>query len=174
MSTSPAKLQERKRTDHNPGIPIIYQGQEQHFDGGSVPLNREALWTSGYDTSAELYSWIAEVNQIRNKAISDDPDYLYYQAWPFYSDSSNIGMRKGFDGHQVISAFSNVGSGGSASFTLDSDDTGFTANEALVEVMSCASVTADGSGNVAVSISAGVPWVLYPKAALSGSGICSQ
>ncbi|KAI9767536.1 MAG: Alpha-amylase A type-3 [Geoglossum simile] len=26
------------------GIPIIYQGQEHHFDGSSDPANREALW----------------------------------------------------------------------------------------------------------------------------------
>jgi len=29
------------------GIPIVYQGQEQHFNGGDDPGCREALWTSG-------------------------------------------------------------------------------------------------------------------------------
>ena len=29
------------------GIPIVYQGQEQHFSGGADPGSREALWLSG-------------------------------------------------------------------------------------------------------------------------------
>ena len=42
------------------GIPIIYEGQEQHYQAygstaaaaGGVPYNREAIWRSGYNTSA--------------------------------------------------------------------------------------------------------------------------
>lgn len=30
------------------GIPIVYQGQEQHYEGGDDPGCREALWLSGY------------------------------------------------------------------------------------------------------------------------------
>jgi alpha-amylase len=37
------------------GIPIIYAGQEQHYNGGADPANREAVWSSGYNTNAELY-----------------------------------------------------------------------------------------------------------------------
>ena len=29
------------------GIPIVYAGQEQHFNGGIDPANREATWTAG-------------------------------------------------------------------------------------------------------------------------------
>lgn len=29
------------------GIPVVYQGQEQHFSGGADPGSREALWLSG-------------------------------------------------------------------------------------------------------------------------------
>jgi alpha-amylase len=62
------------------GIPIIYAGQEQHYSGGSVPYNREATWLSGFDTSAELYQWIAQINQIRNYAIQWDTGYTTYKA----------------------------------------------------------------------------------------------
>ncbi|KAH0140840.1 alpha-amylase, partial [Aureobasidium melanogenum] len=54
------------------GIPIVYQGQEQHFDGGSTPQQREQLWKSGYDTSAELYKYITKLNAIRKLAIKND------------------------------------------------------------------------------------------------------
>jgi alpha-amylase len=61
------------------GIPIIYAGQEQHYSGGSDPYNREATWLSGYNTQAELYQFIAGMNQIRNHAIYVDGGYLTYK-----------------------------------------------------------------------------------------------
>ena len=58
------------------GIPIIYAGQEQHYDGGSDPDNREATWLSGYSTTAELYEYIAATNKIRTLAIAADSSYI--------------------------------------------------------------------------------------------------
>lgn len=56
---------------------------------------------------------IASVNQIRNQAIYVDPTYLTYKAYPVYSDSHTIVMRKGFTGKQIIAVFSNLGASGS-------------------------------------------------------------
>ncbi|CDH60056.1 alpha-amylase a type-1 2 [Lichtheimia corymbifera JMRC:FSU:9682] len=44
------------------GIPVVYYGSEQGFAGGADPANREALWSSGYDTSSDLYQFIATIN----------------------------------------------------------------------------------------------------------------
>ncbi|KAK3945256.1 glycoside hydrolase family 13 protein [Diplogelasinospora grovesii] len=156
------------------GIPIVYQGQEQHYSGGSTPNNREALWLSGYSTTAELYTWITQLNQIRAQAIAQDVNYMSYNAWPVYSDSNNIAMRKGYDGYQVVGVFTNVGSSSSATVTLSSSSTGFTASQALVDVMSCTAYTTTSSGDLTVTLSGGLPVVLYPLARLSGSGICSS
>lgn len=60
------------------GIPIIYAGQEQHYSGGADPANREATWLSGYSTSAPLYSFIGQTNQLRNQAIYKNSTYLTY------------------------------------------------------------------------------------------------
>lgn len=154
------------------GIPIIYEGQEQHYSGGSTPDNREAVWLSGYDTSATLYSWITNLNAIRSWAISEDSTYLTYLAWPIYSDSHTIGMRKGNTGKQIVGVYSNVGASGSTTVALEASSTGFTANQALTDVMSCDSFTADSSGDLSVTISSGLPRILYPTSALSGSSIC--
>ncbi|KAJ0121021.1 glycosylhydrolase family 13-2 [Diaporthe amygdali] len=154
------------------GIPIIYEGQEQHYQGGDTPNNREAIWLSGYDTSAELYKWITNLNAIRKLAISKDSTYLDYSAWPIYTDSHTIAMRKGYTGYQIVGVYSNVGSSASTTVTLTAANTGFTAGQALTDVMSCTSFTAGSSGDLAVTISGGVPRVFYPTAALSGSGIC--
>ena len=48
------------------GVPIIYEGQEQHFSGGNDPGNREAVWPTGYSTSAPLHGFIAKKEQGEN------------------------------------------------------------------------------------------------------------
>jgi alpha-amylase len=155
------------------GIPIIYQGQEQHYAGGETPHNREALWTSGYSTNSELYQWIAKLNQIRSHAISQDGEgYLTSHSQPIYSDSHSIAMRKGSFGSQVVGVFTNVGSSSSATVTLSSSATGFGPNQALVDVISCSAYTTDSSGSLAVTLANGLPVVLYPTSRLSGSDIC--
>lgn len=58
------------------GIPIVYSGQEQHYSGGSDPANREAIWLSGYSTTAELYQYIATTNKIRKAAVAADSSYI--------------------------------------------------------------------------------------------------
>ena len=159
------------------GIPILYQGQEQHFSGASVPYNREALWLTGYPTTSQpLYNHVAQLNQVRNRAIAmSGSDYLTYKSWPVYSDAHTIVTRKGFDGNQIVGVFTNVGQGGgSYTLNLSGQQTGFTAGEGVVEVLGCASYTADGSGSVGVLMGGGVPKVLYPLAKVVGSGICGH
>ena len=47
------------------GIPCIYYGTEQNFDGGNDPANREDLWNSGYDTTNPTYQRIARLTRLR-------------------------------------------------------------------------------------------------------------
>jgi len=153
------------------GIPIIYAGQEQHYSGGEVPYDREATWLSGYNTDAELYKWTAAVNQIRNQASYRDPAYLTYQAYATYFDSSTLVLRKS----SMISVFSNQGTSGSSyTLTLPTAETGFTASQALIEVMSCTAYTTDSSGNLAVAMASGLPKVFYPLDQLTGSAVCTS
>lgn len=155
------------------GIPIIYQGQEQVFSGGNVPANREALWLSKYNKPADLYQHIQKLNRIRSWAIKKDSMYLTYNAWPIYSDSATIVMRKGYAGKQIVSVYSNSGSnGGSRSITINASNSGFTAGQNITEVLRCEALTADSRGNLGVNIPTGRPSILYPTAGLQGSGIC--
>lgn len=55
------------------GIPCIYYGTEQQFDGGNDPANRENLWASpfgAYDTTNETFQWIARLTRIRRKYVA--------------------------------------------------------------------------------------------------------
>ena len=51
------------------GIPCIYYGTEQNFSGGNDPANREALWTSGYDTENDTFQHISKVAALRAKYV---------------------------------------------------------------------------------------------------------
>ncbi len=48
------------------GIPCIYYGTEQGFDGGNDPANREDMWRSGFDTGTPGFRWIQRLGAIRN------------------------------------------------------------------------------------------------------------
>lgn len=156
------------------GIPFVYQGQEQGLSGRDDPNNREAIWPLKYNTQHENYQLISKVNQIRNHAIFvAGTDYLNYKATAIKINDYALALRKGQQGAQVVGVFSNMGNTGTAyTVTLNGSDTGFRSGEQVVEVMGCGKLTADGSGNVAVQITAG-PRVLFPQAKLAGSGICS-
>ncbi len=49
------------------GIPCIYYGTEQDFDGGNDPHNREDLWSSGYDTTGATFGLIARLAALRRQ-----------------------------------------------------------------------------------------------------------
>lgn len=57
------------------GIPCVYYGMEQEFDGGSDPWCREDMWDGGwdfgpsvgdnFDMTAPLYRWLRRLNELR-------------------------------------------------------------------------------------------------------------
>ncbi|EGC43184.1 alpha-amylase [Histoplasma capsulatum var. duboisii H88] len=153
------------------GIPIVYAGQEQHYAGGNDPYNREATWLSGYNTESPLFKLTAKANRLRQKAIADDVNYLTYKNYPIYQDQNTIAMRKGFDGKQIITVLSNLGSSG-ASYTLQLGGTGYPAGMRVTDVYTCTSSAVGSNGQLPVPMGAGEPRILYPSERLVGSGIC--
>ncbi|KAK8097148.1 hypothetical protein PG999_013092 [Apiospora kogelbergensis] len=157
------------------GIPILYQGQEQHYAGGDTPNQREALWSSGYNTNAELYQLVKTLNQIRSHTLSarnNDSYYVKYQAMPIYSDTHVIAMRKG----DVVGVFSNMGSNANTyTINLWGNKSGFGANQQIVQVLggNCNVLQTDDLGGLNVNVGRD-PVVLYPVSALQGSGLCGR
>jgi glycosidase len=49
------------------GIPCIYYGTEQRFDGGNDPANREDLWRSGFDTQNGTFRYIKTLIELRKQ-----------------------------------------------------------------------------------------------------------
>jgi alpha-amylase len=47
------------------GIPIIYYGTEQYYNGRNDPYNREPLWLSNFDTDTNMYQFISMITPVR-------------------------------------------------------------------------------------------------------------
>jgi len=72
------------------GIPIIYYGTEQGFNGGNDPENREPLWPTGFNTESELYQFIKTVINYRKKAqLWNSPQIQRYVDDNFYAFTRN-------------------------------------------------------------------------------------
>ena len=152
------------------GIPVVYQGQEQRY-GGDVQEGRAAVWLSGFDTGTDLYAWIARLNAVRAWAISRDPSgFVGSVADVIYTQGPTVALRKGNDGLQLVSVFSNLGeSAGDYFISLSSKSTGFNAGEKLVDMMSCSAVTVGQDGLLRVTIAGGLPRVFYSREQLQGA-----
>lgn len=154
------------------GIPIIYQGQEQHYNalGGSTdPYNREALWFSDYNTDANLYELATTLNKARKQAIADDPSYLSYNAIPSYTDEHVLAVRKG----KMTFVTSNLGADG-ADTTVTVDNTGYAAGTSVTDLLTCDTLTTASDGSISVTLSSGQPRAFYPSGSLGSSGLCGS
>ncbi|KAF8311727.1 glycoside hydrolase family 13 protein [Clavulina sp. PMI_390] len=162
------------------GMPIIYSGQEQHYNGGNDPYNREAIWLSGYNTSSELYIYITLMNKIRKLAIAKAPiSFTVWQSMIIYSDDHHVAVRKGDTGAQIVAVYNNFGSTVTSTYTRSLTSTYYGAGTVVMELLGCTTVTVDSSGNLLATFNPsgqtpGLPLIYFPKSLLSGSGICSQ
>lgn len=158
----------------NPFFPLVYQGQEQHFAGGEVPANREILWSSGYNTSAELYILAKTLNKVRNTMINltatADTTYVSSQAETLFTNDNHLCQVKGPSGYQVVSCIVNQSSSG-AKYELSIG--GWSAGDAVVEVVGCTTSTADSTGNVTMYMDAGEPKVYILQSNLAATGLCN-
>jgi len=84
------------------GIPIIYYGAEQGYNGGSDPFNREPLWTSNFNTNTEEYSYIKTIIEFRKshqiqsldqvQRYSDDNFYAFTRGTGVFVATTNVGV----------------------------------------------------------------------------------
>ena len=140
------------------GIPIIYQGQEQHYSGGADPFDREAVWLSGYNTNAQLYQHVKSMNAIRQLAIAKSNDYLTWHSQVVYSDAHNVAFRKGDSSYMILMVTNNLGSS-AGNYTVNMANVGFPAGLTVVDVLSCTKVVAGSDGSLTASFKGGEPMV---------------
>lgn len=152
----------------------VYQGQEQHFSGGVTPANREILWSSGYNTSADLYVVAKTLNKVRNTMIgltnTSSETYIDSQAQTLFTNVNHLCQVKGPAGYQVVSCVVNQSSSG-AKYELSVG--GFNAGDAVVEVLGCTTSTADDTGNVTMYMNKGEPKAYILQSNLEATGLCN-
>lgn len=154
------------------GIPVIYQGQEQHQSGDVLGyMNREALWDYGYNTTHPLYLHVQTLNAIRHHAIETSYGYTTFNHYAIYNRTGTIALRKGKDATQIITVLTNDGSG-APQHDLDVPNTGYAPETSVTDIISCTSYTVGPAGKVTLQTSHGEPQVLYPSDLLYGSNLC--
>jgi alpha-amylase len=150
----------------------MYYGQEQHLPGNYSPYNRQALWPTQYDTSAELYNLTATLNKLRNHAISIDDHYVTNWSSILYTDGSTYATRKGPNGAHILAVLSNQGLQG-GDYTLQVHGAADPGTN-LTEITLCnGSVVAGENGTITVPMGQGQPRVYFPTFNLNGSGLCN-
>lgn len=145
------------------GIPILYQGQEQHYNalgGANDPYNREALWFSGYNTNHQLYQLVANLNKARKNAIREDPSFLTTAANVVHTDDTTIAVKKG----KLLTVLSNKGSQGD-NYT-QSIRSFYQSGSRVTELLSCTELSVDDQSDINVPMGAGMPRVFYPTSDL--------
>ncbi|SMY22593.1 unnamed protein product [Zymoseptoria tritici ST99CH_1A5] len=154
------------------GIPIIYQGQEQHMAGVTSPwTNRSPIWTSDYDEDVELYKHLATLIKLRKHMVAKDEKYTRQTSSVIYQDYHSFAMRKGTDEHQVITLFTNNGES-SGKYKLDIRRHGYDEDTQMTEILTCKDLKVDDKGALVVPMDKGLPKVIVPKRLLEGSGLC--
>lgn len=136
----------------------VYQGQEQHFSGSADPDDREALWTSNYDTSAPLYQLTKQINAIRSLSIAKSSDYTTWQTQVVYSDAHNVAFRKGTSSYMILMVLNNLGDK-AENYSVTMPNVTFPAGLTVVDVLSCKNVTVDTSGSFTAQFVGGLPMV---------------
>ncbi|KAI1346361.1 glycoside hydrolase superfamily [Xylaria sp. FL0043] len=132
------------------GIPIVYYGTEQAYAGGADPANREDLWRSGYSTDSEMYQAISKLSGARKSAgglAADDQVHLYV------ADTAYAWSRAG---GKLVVLTTNSGLGFSGQHCFNTQ----VPNGQWNDIFNTGSYTADGSGNVCITVNNGLPVVL--------------
>lgn len=71
------------------GIPVLYYGAEQYFDGGADPLNREPLWETEF-VQTDHYKMIGKINKFRTESM-----FYKEEAVQRYVDNSFYAFTRG-------------------------------------------------------------------------------
>ena len=84
------------------GIPFVYYGSEQGFQGGLPPDNREPLWTD-MEPDTDIYTMIAAINKARkaHKIWEEEPT-VQYVLNDFYAFSRNDMLVAMTNSHEPI------------------------------------------------------------------------
>ena len=147
------------------GIPVTYYGFEQRLTGKADPDNRGYLWSTNYDTTAPLYTFISRLHQIRNVVKASDAN--------FFTGSSHISSVN--DGYMVIERgpvvliVNNLGAGDNG-YQVPTSQLGD--NVGLIDLVSCDKTTTGSGGGFTSPGKGGLPRI-WVRQDVERSGLCN-
>ncbi|CAE6409846.1 unnamed protein product, partial [Rhizoctonia solani] len=161
------------------GIPVVYYGQEQYFQGRDDPANREPLWPSYY-LKNNATRFIASLNQFRNFLVarSADPDDLASPISDWLHQSTQV---LSHTEHDIVLArgpvISILTGRGSAEFNASASvlNSGYPSAQPLTDIITCSQYVTGAGGALTVSYEDGGHAVLLiPSVYLTNSGVCGN
>lgn len=133
------------------GIPIVYYGSEQGYNGGADPANRESLWPN-YNTNHDLYTFLKSyINVRKTQKVWLSNQIQRYASNNFYS----------FSRDNVLVCLTN--NGGSSTVTVTMTYLPWTVGTVVCNSLNsndCLTVTSNG---ITVSLTTGLPKIYIPK-----------
>jgi alpha-amylase len=142
----------------NTGIPVVYYGFEQRFNGSGDPYNREPFWTSGYNTSATLYQHIATLHKVRATAynLSSKAEYFGTTATVLATSAQYMAFERG----PLVVVVSNVGVVGTDE-QLAITESQFAEGDVITDLLGTSSVTVGSNGSFNSTAPEGQPRVSH-------------
>ena len=129
----------------------------QGFTGGADPLNREALWSSKYNTGSDMYKFFASLNAARAAAGAASSSFYTNQMNLTGMTSNELLIAK----PPLISLLSNRGaSASSPDITIPVASTNWAPNTAIIDAISCNTFTTNAGGDLVLRVENGLPRVL--------------
>ena len=124
-----------------------------------ILTSHNSLWLSGYVEEKELVNHVKALNGARKAAIATCPGYLVTPMTFPEVTVTTLAVYK----HPLLALFTNVGSNGNASWSIQGTD--YPPGTELLEVFSCSKVTVDSTGGVVASSAGGQPHLYIPASA---------
>ncbi|KAI0822624.1 alpha-amylase [Trametes gibbosa] len=150
------------------GIPIVYYGQEQGFNGNADPMNREPLWPSKY-TNTTTYQLVTKLNQLRNFLVNGTDNWATSQMEVLSQTNEGIAFMKG----DVVTILTNIGSP-PQNVTI-SAHTSWDSGSSTTNILTCSQYAVGSNGSIEIAYSkGGVPVILVPDSKLDNSGLCGH
>jgi len=140
------------------------------FTGGEIDYeNREAMWTSQYDNTTEMYQHFSKLNKARSAIGSASASFYTDKASIAATTEHEIAVAKG----SMLSVLSNRGSGSGSASTMNIPNLSYDANTQLLDVVSCNTSTTKSDKSLDVVVQDGAPQVYIPASFNSDNSICS-
>jgi glycosidase len=151
-----------------PGVPILYYGTEQGYNGMNDPSNREDLWLSAYDQTHPLYQWLQHLTDLRAKnepLRRGDMQFKWVSERLVGEDAGILAFSRQAQGHTVLVVMNTLDAAtSSTSYNGAGMQTDFGPNVQLTDLLSAQTYTTDDNGSLTISVKPRQNLLLTPAA----------